>query len=84
MTVSFVVVIWVMFGAVVPHVGGAWFLVIMVLTLTIATTEPMEAHVHGFHTLGDNGIVHGPGSCGVVSLDGQLWLRPIHLCEFFL
>ena len=80
-TVSFVLTLWVMFGDVIPHAGGAWFPVILVLTLRFTTTEPAKAYIHGLNALGDNGVVREPGSCGVVGLDGQLWFRPTHFSE---
>ena len=79
--VSFVLDIWVVFGAVIHHVGGAWSPVIMLLTLRFVATEPVKAHVHGFNMLGDNGVVSEPVSCGVVGLDGRLSLRSVHFSE---
>ena len=83
---SFVVAIWVMLCAVVPHVGGARFpiIVIAVLTLRFSTTEPVKVYVHGLNVLGYNGVVCESGSCGVVGLNGQLWLGPIYFSEGIL
>ena len=66
------IAIWMMLGAVVPHVGGARFPLIAVLILKLATTEPVKAHVHGLKTIGYNGGVNESGSYEVVGLNGQL------------
>ena len=74
----FVVALWVMFGAIVRHVGDSWTPGETVLTLRFPTMEPVKIHVHRFNTLGDSSVVLETGSSGVVGLDGQLWLGPIH------
>ena len=43
--------------------------------------EPVKSRVRGFNALGDDCVVCGPGSYGVVSFGGQLWLRPINFGE---
>ena len=78
---SFVVVLWVAFSAVVHYDGDFWTPEEMVLTLKFPTTEPVKIHVRGFNTLGGNSVVHETCSSGVVGLDGQLWLGPIHSSE---
>ena len=77
-TVTFVVAIRVMFGAIFHHVGGAWSTVAMLLSLIFMTTDPTEAYGHEFNVVGDDGVVHEPSSCGAVGLNGQLQLRPTH------
>ncbi len=68
----------VSFGGVICFVGGSWSPVVAELSLGLATTEPPQAHVHGFHFLCNDGFVRNTQCCGVVRLYGRFWLRPSH------
>ena len=66
------VALWVVFGALVHHVGDSWPPVETVLTLRFLTTELVKTLVHEFNTLGDISVFHETSSSGAVGLYGQL------------
>ena len=59
-------------GTLVPLVRGSWG--------PVATSDPPQAHVHGFYALGYGGKVGDTNRRSVVGLQGRLGLR---LSQFY-
>ena len=65
-----VVNVWVGLGRIVGEIGWSRAPKVSELALGFSAAEPPKAHVHGFHSFGNDGLVgDAEGSC-VVCLDG--------------
>ena len=62
----------------------SWGPVVAELVLGMAAAEPPEARVHGIEHFVDHGIVGDADGGRVVTLDGQVGLRPAHFYESVL
>jgi hypothetical protein len=51
------------------------------MPLVGAAATPVETHVHGLDLFGLDGVGDYTKGCGVVGLNGWLWLCPSHFCE---
>ena len=70
-----------MLCAVIYQVISARVLEESELVLYHAAAKPMESHVHGFGTLGYNGIVGDSHGSRIIGLDGRLPLGPFNFYE---
>ena len=71
----------VMFGRVVSFVGWSWGPIEPKLSLCFAASKPVEAHVHGLGSLGDDRLVGDSHGSRVVDLDRSFGLWPAHFGE---
>ena len=72
-----------MFGTIITLVGGARGPVPSELSLGLTAPQPVEAHVHGLESTGNNSVVDNPHRCRIVGLDRGGGLGPTHFKEGF-
>ena len=71
-------------GPVVSSVGGTGTPEKMESVLGLATSYPVESHVHGFGASWLYVVVHDSKDCGIVGLHGSLGLFVAHFCKCYL
>ena len=76
-----VVVWWVVFCVIVPHVVSSWHPIDEELSLLDSILDPIEAHINGFGSFLFDGLVGKASSHCVINLDWGWWLRMAHFDE---